>query len=129
MMTQASPLRLLSPRAHGYRFNWVGRIGLCVILFWAVIAVIGPWIMPYPEGKIVDWNYFDPMSTKFWLGTDYLGRDILSRIIMGARYTVGIALGSVILACVGGVVLGMVAAVVGGWFDMILSRLLDAFNG
>ena len=130
MMTLArTSLRLLSPRASGYSFNWVGRIGLAVILFWALIALIGPWIAPYPVGKIVDFNYFGPISVKFWMGTDYLGRDILSRVIGGARYTVGIALAAVTIACTAGVVLGMVAAVAGGWFDMILSRLLDAFNG
>jgi len=48
---------------------------------------------------------------------------------VGARYTVGISLAGVTLACSGGIVLGMIAAVIGGWFDTILSRLLDAFNG
>ncbi|WP_092420577.1 ABC transporter permease [Alloyangia pacifica] len=113
----------------GYRFNWVGKIGLAIILFWAVVAVVGPWLAPHPPGEIVDWDYFGPVTKDFWMGTDYLGRDIFSRILMGARYTVGIALAAVTLACTLGVILGMVAAVAGGWFDMILSRLLDAFNG
>ncbi|MEO2037520.1 MAG: ABC transporter permease, partial [Martelella sp.] len=112
-----------------YAFNWAGRIGLCVILLWGGIAVIAPWIVPYQVGKIVDWDYFGPVSGQFWFGTDYLGRDIFSRVLVGARYTVGISLASVVLACTGGVILGMIAAVSGGWFDMILSRLLDAFNG
>ncbi|MDB6454316.1 ABC transporter permease [Falsirhodobacter sp. 20TX0035] len=122
-------LRLPTPARLGYSFNWVGRIGLAVILFWAVIAIIGPWITPYPTGEMVDFDYFGPVSQKFWMGTDYLGRDILSRVIMGARYTVGIALAAVTLACAGGVLLGMIAGVMGGWFDTLLSRLLDAFNG
>lgn len=122
-------LRLPTPARLGYSFNRAGRLGLAVILFWAVIAVIGPWIAPYPPGDMVDYDYFGPMSQQFWLGSDYLGRDILSRIIMGTRYTVGIALAAVILACAGGVILGMIAAVVGGWFDTLLSRFLDAFNG
>ncbi|MBT9385114.1 ABC transporter permease [Pseudooceanicola sp. CBS1P-1] len=129
MTDKALSFRLPTPRNLGYSFNWVGRIGLLVILFWAVVAIIGPEIAPYPPGEIVNWDYFTPMSHDYLLGTDYLGRDVLSRILMGARYTVGIALVSVFLACAGGVILGMVAAVVGGWFDMILSRLLDAFNG
>lgn len=119
----------IHPPQRAYVFNRAGRIGLAVILFWAAVSVIGPWITPHPPGEIVDFDFFGPMSGRFWLGTDYLGRDILSRIIMGARYTVGIALAAVALACTGGVVLGMVAAVAGGWFDMLLSRLLDAFNG
>lgn len=121
--------RKFSITGQGYSFNMAGRIGLTIILFWAVIAVIAPWIIPYPPGKIVDWDYFGPISESYWMGTDYLGRDILSRVLMGARYTVGISLAGVTLACSGGIVLGMIAAVIGGWFDTILSRLLDAFNG
>ncbi len=129
-MTEKTLLaRLPTPANLGYSFNWVGRIGLTIILLWAVIAVCAPWLTPYPVGEIVDWDYFGPMSDKFWLGTDYLGRDMLSRVLMGARYTVGISLAAVTLACTGGVILGMIAAVMGGWFDTILSRLLDAFNG
>ncbi|OCX59975.1 DNA-directed RNA polymerase subunit alpha [Thioclava sp. SK-1] len=129
LKTLSFPLRIVSPKTYGYRFSWVGRIGLGVILLWAGLAIFGPALQPYPPGEIVDWDYFGPMSDQFWLGTDYLGRDILSRILMGARYTLGIALASVFLACAAGVILGMVAAVIGGWFDTILSRLLDAFNG
>ncbi|MWB78709.1 ABC transporter permease subunit [Pseudooceanicola sp. 216_PA32_1] len=117
------------PRGPGWSFNWVGRIGLVVILFWALVALVGPWLAPYPPGQIVDYDFFTPMSANYWMGTDYLGRDIFSRILMGSRYTVGIALAAVTLACTLGVILGMVAAVAGGWFDMVLSRLLDAFNG
>ncbi|WP_330647183.1 ABC transporter permease [Thioclava sp. FTW29] len=121
--------RLPTPKNLGYSFNWVGRIGLAVILFWAVIAICGSALAPHPPGEIVDWDFFGAASGKFWMGTDYLGRDVFSRVLLGARYTVGIALASVFLACSGGVILGMVAAVAGGWFDMILSRLLDALNG
>ncbi|MEO9903166.1 ABC transporter permease [Nisaea sp.] len=128
-MSEKNSFRLPANRKPGHRFNWVGRIGLAIILFWAVVAVAGPWLTPYPVGKIVDWDYFSPMSSAFWMGTDYLGRDIFSRVLMGARYTVGISLAAVTLACTGGIIFGMVAAVIGGWFDIILSRLLDAFNG
>ena len=119
----------VNPQGPTFVFNWVGRVGLAVILFWAVVAIAGPFLAPHPPGEIVDWDYFGPVTSEFWMGTDYLGRDIFSRIIMGARYTVGIALAAVTLACTIGVLLGMIAAVAGGWFDMILSRLLDAFNG
>ncbi len=116
----------LSPRRLGYRFNAVGIAALMVILFWAAIAIFAPVLIPYPVGDIVDFDYFGPMSQKFIMGTDYLGRDIFSRILMGARYTVGISLASVAIACFTGVTLGMCAAVAGGWFDTCLSRFLDA---
>jgi len=125
----ARRLRLPFRGDRAYAFNWIGRIGLCIILFWLVIAVIGQWIAPYPVGKIVGWDYFAPVSREFWMGTDYLGRDIFSRVLMGARYTVGIALAAVALAVAAGVILGMMAAVAGGWFDLLLSRFVDAFNG
>jgi peptide/nickel transport system permease protein len=118
----------LSPRKLGYRFNLVGILGFAIILFWALVAVFAPLVTPYPIGAIVDYDYFGPVSAKFLMGTDYLGRDMLSRILMGARYTVGISLGAVAIACVTGVALGMSAAVAGGWFDTCLSRFLDALN-
>ncbi|MBT9371260.1 ABC transporter permease [Rhizobium sp. CSW-27] len=115
-------------RAAGYSINIVGLIGFLLVFSWALVAILAPWIIPYPIGEIVDFDYFGPISDKFWLGTDYLGRDILSRILMGARYTVGISLIAVMISCTLGVALGMTAAVVGGWFDTILSRFLDALN-
>lgn len=112
----------------GYRFSWVGMIGLSIMLFWGIMALIAPHIIPHPVGEIVDEDYFSAISSRFWLGSDYLGRDMLSRILMGARYTVGISLAAVSIACFSGVVLGMTAAVVGGWFDAAVSRFLDAMN-
>ncbi len=117
-----------TPRRLGYRFNLVGMLSATVALTWAVIAVIAPWLTPYRPGEVVDFDYFGPISEQFWLGSDYLGRDMLSRIIVGTRYTVGISLAAVLIACFTGVVLGMTAAVIGGWYDTILSRFLDALT-
>lgn len=126
-MTRSS-LRFSRARRFGYRMSPVGLVGLAIVLFWAVVALLAPLLIPHPVGDIVDLDYFGPMSREFWLGSDYLGRDMLSRILMGARYTVGIALAAVTLACFIGVTLGMAAAVVGGWPDTLLSRFLDALN-
>ncbi|PSC05314.1 DNA-directed RNA polymerase subunit alpha [Alsobacter soli] len=122
MMTRAIPLPL------HYRINIVGLLALCVILFWTMVALFASQLAPHGVGEIVDLDYFGPMSRQFPVGTDYLGRDMLSRILFGARYTVGISLASVTIACVTGVTLGMAAAVTGGWFDTALSRFLDALN-
>lgn len=124
-MTQSA----LSPSRSGYlgyTFSPVGMVAFMVILFWATVAILAPHIAPYPIGKIVDMDYFGPISSKLWLGSDYLGRDMLSRIIFGARYTLGIALAGVLIASTSGVILGMAAAVIGGWFDTVLSRFMDA---
>lgn len=112
----------------GYKINVVGVFGFLVIFLWAMVAIFAPYLIPHPVGEIVDLDYFGPMTSDLWLGSDYLGRDVFSRILMGARFTVGISLAAVTIACVSGVVLGMSAAVVGGWFDAALSRFLDAVN-
>lgn len=127
-MTSHIEQRPAVTRRLGYRFNLVGLLGLGVILFWAFIAIFAHLLVPYPVGEIVDTDYFGPISSQFWMGSDYLGRDVFSRILMGARYTVGISLAAVTIACFSGVVLGMIAAVAGGWLDMLLSRFLDALN-
>ena len=112
----------------GYKINAVGVFGFLVIFLWAMVAIFAPYLIPHPVGEIVDFDYFGPMTSELWLGSDYLGRDVLSRILMGARFTVGISLAAVAIACTCGVVLGMCAAVIGGWFDAALSRFLDAVN-
>ncbi len=112
----------------GYKINAVGVFGFLVIFLWAMVAIFAPSLIPHPVGEIIDLDYFGPMTSDLWLGSDYLGRDVFSRILMGARFTVGISLAAVTIACTSGVVLGMCAAVVGGWFDAVLSRFLDAVN-
>ena len=112
----------------GHSYNLVGVVAALVILAWTLIAIFAPALIPHSIGDIVDDDYFGPMRQGLWLGSDYLGRDMLSRVLMGARYTVGISLAAVAIACFSGVVLGMVAAVTGGWLDTCLSRFLDAMN-
>ncbi len=125
-MMQGAPSISAATGFFGYRFNLVGVLAFLVILFWTVVALFAPHIAPHPVGKIVDMDYFGPMSSKLWLGSDYLGRDVLSRIMYGARYTLGIALAGVLIASSCGVIFGMAAAVIGGWFDAALSRFMDA---
>ena len=108
------------------RITLSGAIGFIIVGFWLAMAIIGPFVAPYSAGKVVDTEVFGLLTWKFPLGTDYLGRDMLSRVLYGARYTVGLALAATALACSAGATLGLLAAVVGGWFDATLSRLLDA---
>jgi len=112
----------------GHSYSLVGVVAALVILAWTLIAILAPYVLPHSIGDIVDDDYFGPMRQGLWLGSDYLGRDMLSRVLMGARYTVGISLAAVSIACFSGVVLGMIAAVTGGWLDTCLSRFLDAMN-
>jgi peptide/nickel transport system permease protein len=112
----------------GYRISPVGLAAAAVVLFWAAVALFASRLVPHSIGEIVDADYFGPISRELWLGSDYLGRDVFSRILMGARYTVGISLAAVAIACFCGVTLGMIAAITGGLPDMILSRFLDAMS-
>lgn len=101
-------------------------VALSVVLLWFVAAIFGPALAPYDPADIQDADLFAGMSRAFLLGTDYLGRDMLSRILAGARYTVGIGLAATGLAVTAGLLLGLAASAIGGWFDAALSRFLDA---
>lgn len=102
-----------------------GRIGLGLVLFWLGVAFVGPWLAPYSIGAFVDYDVFSGFSRRFWLGSDYLGRDVLSRLLWGARYTVFLGAGAALLASATGTALALTAAVRGGWVDEVLSRAMD----
>ena len=108
------------------RVSPAALIGLIVIVFWALIALLGPLLAPHPVGAIVSDDAFGPISAQFPLGSDYLGRDMLSRVLFGTRYTVGLALVAALLASTAGTALALFAAVSGRWIDEVMSRLLDA---
>jgi len=110
------------------RFPLLRITCLLILAIWVVIVMAGPWLAPHPVGEIVSMDVFGPMSAEFPLGTDFLGRDMLSRVIYGARYTLGVSFAATIAACLVGVTLGMASAVIGGWFDSVVSRTLDALN-
>ena len=104
----------------------MGRIGLGISLFWIFIAIFGPAIAPYGAAEFTDGPIFSPLTLDYPMGTDYLGRDLLSRILLGARYSIGLALLATILASTLGTLLALVSTVIGGWFDESLSRLMDS---
>jgi peptide/nickel transport system permease protein len=99
-------------------------VALAIIAAWLVVAVLGSWLAPHGSGEVVDLDAFNPSSRAFPLGTDYLGRDVLSRVLNAARYTVGIAFVAASIAMVTGTLFGLAAAT-GNWIDIILSRIFD----
>jgi peptide/nickel transport system permease protein len=107
------------------RWSKAGLLGLCVVGFWVFIAIAGPWILPHSINDMGTAEVFEKISWTHPFGTDYLGRDMLSRVMDGTRYTIGVAALATLLACLAGTGLGLLAAVNGGWFDASLSRFLD----
>ncbi|GBH32300.1 MAG: ABC transporter permease [Pseudomonadota bacterium] len=102
-----------------------GKLGLALVIFWLAVALFGPMLAPYPVGAFVAYDVFDGQSAKYWLGSDYLGRDVLSRLMSGARYTVGLAAAAALLASTSGTALALTAAVGGAKVDEPLSRFMD----
>jgi peptide/nickel transport system permease protein len=98
--------------------------GLVVVALFCLMALFAPLIAPYGETEVVG-SEFAPWSAQNPLGTDNLGRDMATRLIYGARNTIGIALVTTVLAFLVGGALGMVAGTVRGWVDQVLGRLVD----
>jgi peptide/nickel transport system permease protein len=99
--------------------------GLAIILLYIFVAIFAPVIAPYGESEVLGAQFL-PWASPHYLGTDKLGRDMLTRLIYGARNTVGIAFATTALAFFVGSFLGIWAALVGGRLDQWLSRFVDA---
>lgn len=100
------------------------KFGLLVIVAYLLVAVFAPLLAPYGETQVVG-EGFAPWGPEFLLGTDNLGRDMFSRLLYGARNTLGIAFLTTTLAFLLGGLCGLVAAIKGGWIDQGLSRVVD----
>lgn len=97
---------------------------LVLLLF---ITLGAPWLAPFPaDAQNLAFAYAAPSQT-FWFGTDALGRDLFSRLILGSRVSVGIALFTTLTSACLGIVYGIAAAAGGGWIDRILMRIVDIF--
>lgn len=101
-----------------------GIIGLAGVALYLFVAVFAPLIAPYPVFEVVG-DVWEPPSGKFPLGTDNIGRDLLSRMIWGAQITILVAAAATFISFVIGVLLGFLAAIMRGWVDQGLSRFND----
>jgi len=117
-----------SPRRRRLAMPWPGLLGLAVLLAWLLVAVFGPMLLGRDGADMGNGDVFAPMGAQHWLGTDYLGRDMLARVIQGARYTVGIALMATLLASGIGTLLALLAAASAPWVDAVLSRGIDTMT-
>lgn len=100
------------------------RLGLAIVGAYVLVALFAPFIARYGESQVFDTPYA-PWSAEFPLGTDQLGRDVLTRLIYGARNTIGIAFGATCLSISVGSLLGMSIALAGGIVDQLVGRIID----
>lgn len=105
--------------------NKLAMFGLCVFLLEVFLAVIAEWIIPYDYATLHPADMFQGPSAKYWMGTDDMGRDIFSRLLYGARFSLGIGVASLALGAWAGIVIGAIAGYVGGWVDNLIMRVLD----
>ena len=104
----------------------LANFGFAVIFIVLICVIFAPWISPYgPFEQNVD-DRLQGVSTSHLLGTDELGRDVLSRIIYGSRVSMVVSVGAVSFGAIVGVLLGLIAAYAGRWVDEIIMRVMDA---
>jgi peptide/nickel transport system permease protein len=108
----------------GNKPTWSAWFGLTVVAIFVFVSLFTPWLAPYGQSANIGGTWDEP-SMKMLLGADQIGRDMLTRIMYGARMTIGVALAITLLSFLIGIVLGFVSAVMGGWVDIFFSRLVD----
>ena len=109
------------------RRNHVGMFGLLVVLGFVLMAILAPWLATH-DPIAASWSAIrKPPTAEFWFGTDELGRDVFSRVVWGTRASLLAGVVSVAIALLMGVAIGMAAGFFGGWVDMLISRITDAF--
>jgi peptide/nickel transport system permease protein len=107
--------------------NLLSAAGLILVVLAILIAMVAPLLVPYDPIAMAPESRLLPPSALHWFGTDDSGRDILSRILYGTRYSLLAALGILAMASVLGTVIGLAAGLFGGWVDEVLMRLTDMF--
>ena len=108
----------------GHKPNATAWLGMGIVGFFVFLAIFAPWIAPYGEAETVS-DTWAAASGDFLFGTDQIGRDLMSRIIYGARMTIGVALVTTILSFTIGTIAGLLAATGGNVIDQVLSRFVD----
>lgn len=110
-----------------FRANRLAMLGLVILIALVLMAIFAPWLSPYDPVAQNLADRLQPPSAVHWLGTDALGRDILSRIIWGSRVTLFIVGTVALISPILGLLIGTVAGFAGGWVDQVLMRITDIF--
>ncbi len=107
------------------QLNWAARVGVAILMFNILLSIFGPFLAPNSPSEILSMEAFAPLGEVGLLGSDYLGRDLFSRMLHGAPNTIGLAFASTLLGFIVGMALGFIAAEAGGWTDNVISRVVD----
>ncbi|MEO9338851.1 ABC transporter permease [Mesorhizobium sp. SB112] len=138
MTVTKSPLDIPAPDVAGRGGSWAEMLrallksptfltGLCVVLFWIVCALFGEHLVPYDPLTSDILNTLAPPSAEHWFGTDQLGRDVFSRVIVGSREILTVAPLATLMATVAGTTLGLCVGYFRGILDDVVSRIIEAF--
>lgn len=125
-----STIRLIRLYLRTFARNGSAMLGLVLVLFFFLIAAIGPWIVPFPEdatGAVHMDQKLQPPDSVHWFGTDEVGNDVFTRVVIGTRITLQIACIITGIAILIGVPLGIFAGYVGGWVQEVIMRVTDVF--
>ncbi|WP_312404583.1 ABC transporter permease [Rhizobium sp.] len=126
----ASQIRQWRLYAHMFRKSFSSMLGLSLVVLFLLLAAIGPLIVPYPEaanGAINMSAKLQPPSSTYWFGTDEMGADIFSRVIIGARTSLWIGVVITGIAAIVGITLGIIAGYRGGWVRAVIMRVTELF--
>ena len=104
----------------------MGLIGGIITILLLLTGIFAKFIAPYDPNVIHGLNALEGPSLKFWFGTDWLGRDVLSRVVYGARISLVVGLAATLISTVMGIVIGILSGYIGGTFDLIVQRFVDA---
>lgn len=112
------------------RRNKAAMVGFAILIFFALLVIVGPYLTPYPpDGDELSLSLLPPGTVKdgnlYIMGTDYLGRDILTRIIYGGRISILVGICATIISLAIGVILGLVSGLYGRWLDSLIMRVAD----
>lgn len=123
-----APVRWLLTVLRFARRKPLGFFGALLVGALVLMAVFAPQIAPYPPNKIELRHKLQGPSADHWLGTDATGKDVFSRLVYGARVSVTVGFGAVAISVLFASILGLVSGFVGGWFDTITQRFVDAWQ-
>jgi len=109
------------------RANPLALIGVTLVIFWVVVSLTAPWLVPFSPTQQSIPDRLQPPSAAHWFGTDQLGRDVFSRVLYGGRLSLPAGIAVIVIAGIVGTIVGALAGYIGGWFDEVLMRVTEVF--